>query len=101
MDSSVHVGTEQQLFIDDALLYSLDGVRRVLHAPQKQPDPVLEGTEPWDYCSVGICGNSVHLDPDDGRFKMWYDSPGGIAYATSSDGVHWVTCPHLCVHIES
>ncbi len=89
MDSSVFVGTERQLFIDDVLVDSLDGVRRVLHAPQKQRRPVMEGAEPWDYCSIGICGNSVHFDLDHGCFRMWYDSPGGIAYATSADGIHW------------
>lgn len=84
-----HIGPERQLFIDGDLIDSLDGLARTLNSPQKQSHPVLEGTEPWDSCSVGICGNSVQYDADDGCFKIWYDSRAGVAYATSPDGIHW------------
>ena len=84
-----HIGAERQLFIDNSLIDSLDGLTRVLNSPQKQAHPVLEGTQAWDRCSVGICGNSVHYDPDESCFKIWYDSRAGVAYATSPDGIHW------------
>ena len=86
---SHHIGPERQLFVDDCLIDALDGLTRRLHSPHKQPHPVLEGTEPWDRCSVGICGNSVQFDADEGCFKIWYDSRAGVAYATSLDGIHW------------
>ena len=86
---TVHIGPERQLFLDDLLIESLDGLEIVMQRPVKPDAPVLEGTEPWERGVASIIGNSLHYDEEDGLFKAWYDTPRGVAYATSQDGVHW------------
>ena len=86
---TVHIGSERQLFLDDLLIESLDGVEVVMQRPVKTGAPVLVGTEAWEVGVASIIGNSLHYDEEDGLFKAWYDTKGGIAYATSEDGVHW------------
>ena len=83
---TVHIGPERQLFLDDLLIESLDGLEIVMQRPDKLGAPVLEGTEPWERGVASIIGNSLHYDEEDGLFKAWYDTPGGVAYATSQDG---------------
>jgi len=84
-----HIGPERQLFIDTHLIERMDGVKRSLQQPVKQPRPVLEGDMPWEHGHAIIIGNSLHYDEDDKLFKAWYDVDGGTAYATSRDGLHW------------
>ena len=60
-----------------------------MQKPDKPAAPVLEGTEPWERGVASIIGNSLHYDEEEGIFKAWYDTPGGVAYAMSQDGVHW------------
>ncbi len=84
-----HIGPERQLFVDEHLIEDLDGLRRVMQRPEKLASPVLEGDKPWERWSASIIGNSVHYDEEDGIFKAWYDTIGGVAYATSQDGMHW------------
>ena len=85
----MHIGPERQLFLDDLLIESLDGLEIVMQRPVKPDAPVLEGTQPWERGVASIIGNSLHYDEEDGLFKAWYDTPGEVAYATSQDGVHW------------
>ena len=77
------------MFLDDLLIESLDGLEIVMQRPVKPDAPVLEGTEPWEVGVASIIGNSLHYDEEDRLFKAWYDTPGGVAYATSQDGLHW------------
>ena len=49
-----------------------------MQRPVKPDAPVLEGTEPWER---GVASD-LHYDEED-LFKAWYDTPGGVAYATA------------------
>ncbi len=86
---TAHIGGERQLFLDDHVIEELDGLERVSQRPTKLGRPVLEGTEPWERATAAIIGNSLHYDEEDGLFKAWYDTPAGVAYATSQDGLQW------------
>jgi hypothetical protein len=93
------------IFVDDAALVEKTGVRRVLHACKKLPQPVLQPERPWEGNRIYTYG-SVHFDPARKLYRMWYnariavedaaafDNPdlrGAdlVLHATSADGVHW------------
>ncbi|MDE0325797.1 MAG: hypothetical protein OXN27_17920 [Candidatus Poribacteria bacterium] len=94
------------LFLDLQYITRIERLYRRMHQPQRHPDnPVLRGENPWE--SVASLYGTVLYDPQDSLFKMWYltgpyadgmvkvrqrDALGNItllAYATSTDGVHW------------
>ena len=87
-----------QLFIDDWLIESLEGVRRQLNQPVKHKrNPVLVKDKPWEQSGPGY--GTVHYDPEAKLFRMWYQtwkkvpkgavSEGDLYLATSRDGVTW------------
>ena len=114
MTEPLEIGTTRQLFIDDHIVESTEGVARRLHQPAKYAgNPVLTPIHPWEG-RVTLYG-TVMRDPRDGTFRMWYQGYGGmgvpaldfdqtsshwtgfdprnllytIGYATSADGVFW------------
>lgn len=86
--------TNLEMFLDSSKLTSTSGCVRVLNQPTRMPTPVIGSAGSWDPAhSYG----TVIYDPSASQFKMWYlinGTPHSIAYATSSDGVHW-TQPNL------
>ncbi len=97
----IAVGTQKQLFADDVLIESAEGLVRTLHPIKKHPDnPLVVPDKPWEGLSVLLYG-SVLRDADTGKFRMWYlawgkhvGKPTSICYAESDDGLHW-TKPNL------
>ncbi len=105
-DWPLKIGSERQLFVDDFLIASCQGLTRQLHQPVPHPDnPVMKTREhPWEEMD----GFSLFVlrDEQNGQFRMWYNSRiiyeaenglryrGPTGYATSADGVHW-TKPDL------
>jgi hypothetical protein len=91
----------RQLFIDDFIVASSDGLTRVLHRPERHPaNPVITGAEPWERWMVEVDGRPVLYDEESQELKMWYVAPlldkaaptgtrYKTCYATSKDGVHW------------
>ena len=94
------------LFLDMHHITRIEGLYRRMHQPQRHPEnPILRGENPWE--SVASLYGTVLYDPQDSLFKMWYltgpyvdgmvevrqrQALGNItllAYATSTDGVHW------------
>lgn len=98
----------RQLFLDDALLERLQGVRRVLHSPTKYAqNPILSHKQsPWQRFRCQLYGTALY-DPSDQRVKLWYlavprfpfEAPVRVngrlrapnfqfvAYAESADGI--------------
>jgi len=99
----VPVGTRPQLFVDDYLIASSEGLATTLHPMTKHPEPVLQAEAPWERPDVGGLYGVPHAlyDADDGLFKLWYRSMGTFpfrnrqkeptyhCYATSTDGLNW------------
>ncbi|MCC6680774.1 MAG: hypothetical protein IT445_07715 [Phycisphaeraceae bacterium] len=79
---------DAELFVDDVAIQQSSGLQRTLHQAEKLEQPVLKPDKPWEKGRIYIYG-TVHRDPQTGKFRMWY-SGGGLAYAESDDGVHWV-----------
>jgi len=83
----ITVDSRKQLFLDDYLLASLTRVQRTVEQAQKfAGNPVLWPTENWEPPRAVIYGSVLR---DEGKFKMWYHSGGGVGYAESDDGIRW------------
>jgi hypothetical protein len=115
----VEVSADRQLFIDDVLIDTMQGLRKTLHQPRDHADnPVLLPDRPWEHRRV--CYGSVYYIQQEREFRCWYlalniyDSRPGfrgyrpehhvplhesafICYAESDDGIHWRK-PNLGVH---
>jgi len=88
---AVNVGSEKQLFIDDRLIASTNGVTLTMNPPRKTGEKCIVADKPWE--SHRVCAYNTVIE-DDGVYKMWYDaiaSDGSrwLCYATSKDGAHW------------
>jgi len=87
------------LFIDDSCVFEVHNLRRTTNQAVKHPEPVFQMDAPWDGPEDEFNAMNVVYDPHDKLFTMWYsvlnrmvDWGGGsvkLAYATSSDGIHW------------
>ena len=94
------------LFLNLDHITRMDRLYRRIHQPQRHPkNPILKGLNPWE--TVASLYGTVIYDPEENLFKMWYltgpyvdgmiqvrqrQALGNItllAYATSTDGVHW------------
>jgi hypothetical protein len=93
-ETVLDVGSRTQLFCDDFLIESKEGVRHKLHQPQKANDgqPVLLLDQPWEEIGTPILGTVIR---DRGQFQLWYRGGGsgprgGVwCYAQSDDGLAW------------
>src|SRR5262245_9253141 len=91
----VSLGRSRQLFLDDRLIASSTGLRRVWHSPEKfRGNPVLRREKSWEGSGPYTYG-TVLFDAPSRTFKLWYNCYVGkqpdywVYYATSSDGIHW------------
>lgn len=78
----------KRLFLDDAVVASMENVTRTIHPAEKfAGNPVLTASEPWEGAVVLVYGSV--LREDDGAFRMWYYCSRGVACAESDDGIAW------------
>ena len=93
----LEIGNRKQLFIFDDIIAEKRGVERRQNAFKKfGSNPVLRWGAPWGERMAFVYGTVSY---EDGLFRMWYTVQGdardwaasiaGVAYATSTDGVHW------------
>ena len=92
----IDIASTRQLFLDDYIIDSLDGVTRRYHRPIRSIDhPVLGAVTPWEINSIGpfLFGGTVIYDEEDCIFKMWYrldepleKAPEGIREVVAEDG---------------
>ena len=90
----VRVGSERQLFLNDRVVATSEGLKRIWHEPKTEPSPVLTKARPWEGIGPYVYG-TVLRDRPFGQFKLWYNCYVGgrpdyfACYATSDDGIHW------------
>ena len=109
MTAPIEIGSTRQLFLDDRIIDTMDGVVRQFHRPTRwEGNPVIQADQPWERGGGGVYlfGGTVMYDEEDGLFKMWYRTslpmaasasqalrePEGVykaCYAVSDDGIHW------------
>ena len=86
-DDPIVLDSHKQLFLDDYLIASMTRVKRTVELAQKfSGNPVLWPTESWEPPMAILYGSVIR---DGGKFKMWYKSGLGVAYAESDDGIKW------------
>jgi len=91
----------RQLFLDDHIVESCQGVRRRFHVARKDPrNPLVVPDKPWESGEIMLYGSVIR--EADGSWRMWYlthsnrgEPPSdrnrvhAAAYAESQDGIHW------------
>ena len=102
--AAVDIDCGRQLFVDDALVESTQGIVRHWNAPVKCEDPFVwpgagaapkttDGTASKDEPVNLTCATDGGLwwDPAKRRFRLWYQADwlGDICYAESPDGEKW------------
>lgn len=97
----VDVSVGRQLFVDDYLIASTNGVVRHFNHPVKEFDgPVLWPETAYERPtnathriapSVTVNSSGLWWDPHKRVFRLWYESGwiSHLSYAESADGVHW------------
>jgi hypothetical protein len=86
-EARIVLDSRRQLFLDDYLIASMNGVRRVVEQAEKYPgNPVLWPTEDWEPPLATVYGSVMR---DGAKFKIWYKSGMGVGYAESDDGIIW------------
>ena len=93
-NDSIHIGTDRQLFVDDFWITEAIDVTRPLHEPVRR-EVVISAEHPWERGGVSYMVTFREGD----RFRAWYRCDQEmpirgerlplIAYAESTDGVHW------------
>ena len=97
---TVTVGTTPELFVDNHLVETLDGLKRVVQQPQRvSRHPILTAEHPWEGRVLQM--PCVLWDPLQKIFHMYYWAAGKnvtyTCYARSKDGTKWKK-PTLGLH---
>lgn len=94
MQNPIDIGTNRQLFLDDLVIDTMSGAKRALHSPTRR-ETVLGGDKPWDEASVAYMSIIRDGDLYRGYYRCYQrgedqeNVPRHIAYAESTDGIHW------------
>ena len=103
----VGAGPGPHLLLDDYLIAESRNVERVIMQPQRDPtipNPIVTGPE--DGCFQPYL--TVLRDPYTGQYRIWYEarredkshSHARLATMESSDGIHFIRPPRICVTPE-
>ncbi len=95
-EGPIRLSPGPQLFLDEYLIDSSQGLSRRVNSPQRDPkipNPLITGKD--DECVGPYL--TVIRDPQDGRFRIWYnvykeklkDGSAWLAHLESPDGIHW------------
>ena len=83
----ITLDSRHQLFLDDYLIASMNGVKRTVEQAQKHPkNPLIWPTESWEEKLATIYGSVIR---DGDKYRAWYKSGMGVGYAESDDGIRW------------
>lgn len=101
-----NVGSERQLFVDNAFFLQTNNVSLQLHQPTKTDLRVVVAEHPWESATINwftVVEDQGVIDTQ-AKYRMWYecyDEAGwysindtSFCYAESRDGIHW-TKPNL------
>ena len=89
-DSSLTIGTDNQLLFDDALVADKSGFALTLNPPARAEAPALRPERPWE--AGGVHHASVVGVPD--GYRLYYSATGddgstSLCVALSADGAEW------------
>jgi hypothetical protein len=94
-DPAVMIESRKELFLDDTLIATMNGVKRVVNQPRRyEGNPLLKSQGPWDEKIIQHMG--LIYDEKLGLYRCWYrgfdkaDKGAANCYAYSRDGLQWV-----------
>lgn len=102
----IPIDVGRQLFFDDFLVESTNGIERKFYTPRKiDQNPILTAETSLEKSTIPGAmpkDGGVWWDEKEHIFKMWYEAGwlNAMAYATSEDGIGW-TRPALGVGIQN
>src|SRR5436305_12324815 len=81
--NALDIGLGPQLFLDDYIIESMDGLKRIIQSPERLPKPVLDSktfgtTQPY---------MTVLRDAETNRYRIWYNNKAAVWHAESDDGI--------------
>jgi hypothetical protein len=98
-ETAIDVASRKQLFTDYKFIQSAEGVSLAMNPPVRTGAILIEPDAPWEKnLSIGSYSSVVK---ENGRVRIWYEVLGrnhepkanpdfmGVAYAESTDGVHF------------
>ena len=95
----IDVGARKQLFTDYKFIESAEGVTLVLNPPSRTGEVLVKADAAWEKNLEA--GSYSTIQVENGRVRLWYEvlgrehQPGknpdfmGVAYAESTDGIHF------------
>ncbi len=81
------LSTAAELFLDNVNVRQSSGLTYTIHPATKLEQPVIVPDKSWEDDRLYLNG-TVLRDEATGQFRMWFGG-GGLAYATSMDGINW------------
>ena len=99
----IDVGDQKQLFIDHKFIESSEGITLTAQQPMQMREKLVTTDAPWE--ADAHVGSYSTVVQEDGKIRLWYDvragvpEPGknppfmGLAYAESTDGIHFEKKP--------
>ena len=95
--SPIDIGSRKQLFVDDYLIESSDGIKLVMHSPQRDGRVLVTNDQPWETHPRMYINAYCSILKDNGIVRLWYDlwerdenwngKHGREGYAESKDGL--------------
>jgi len=101
--AAIDIGSQKQLFIDLKFIESAEGISLTVQPPHQTRETLLTLDAPWERDARLSSYNTVVQE--DGKIRVWYNvvagtpEPGknppfmGMAYAESTDGIHFTKKP--------
>jgi len=88
------IGSHRQLLVDDKLVASMNGLRRTMHQPERDPaNPLIVPEQPFEQrykFHFGWSLGSVIADPEADIYRAyWPAAQKHLLYAESEDGIAW------------
>jgi hypothetical protein len=88
----LQAGSEKQLFLDDAFIDKMEGVKLTVNRPQATGENCVPVDKPWEARHINCFGESVI--EIDGVCRLYYTAwdnqgRGLLCVATSQDGITW------------
>lgn len=90
MDTTASTTCKRHLMLDPALLTQADGVALRVNEPEAR-QIVIPADRPWEGKMITLF---LSFMEEQGKIRLWYicrdkDNQPNVAYAESTDGVHW------------
>lgn len=101
--AAIEIGSQKQLFIDTKFIESSEGITLNAQPPYQTREKLLTADAPWETGTK--LGSYSTVVQEHGKIRLWYNvtagtpEPGknppfmGVAYAESTDGIHFTRKP--------